>query len=440
MNRHALSGMPSLVNRPVGVHDVAPRRSGRLRFLARVRWQLVGAVLLCIVLPLVLRQQYGVFTLPMRIGSAETALAGTTFALLFGAYVLRKIGALPGGAERCVCPANLRCHLWAGGGVLLLPANRLLRGSSSPRASSLPLSGTCSWSASNAVISGRSWSSSPLVMLSPCLGLRKRIGASQKPSDIPVGSSGVVADLRADLDPEWERFLATCALKGLPVYHSKQVSESLTGRVEIEHLSENSLGSLLPSSIYLRSSVSSIWLGCWYACRLLRTRRCRQRFSSGGRMAGRSSSGRSGWDIAARFSRSSSSAPCAQDVGRQGFHRARRSARYPDRPFLRKMRIDELPQIFNILRGEMSWIGPRPESLPLSEWYESKIPFYSYRHIVRPGITGWAQVQQGYAPQVKAVTDKLTYDFFYIKNFSPWLDLLIVARTIRTVLTGFGAR
>ncbi len=108
--------------------------------------------------------------------------------------------------------------------------------------------------------------------------------------------------------------------------------------------------------------------------------------------------------------------------------------------FLRRYRIDELPQIINILRGEMSWIGPRPESLPLSEWYEKKIPFYIYRHIVRPGISGWAQVQQGWAAELKDVTGKLHYDFFYIKHFSPWLDLLITARTIRTVFTGFGAR
>jgi lipopolysaccharide/colanic/teichoic acid biosynthesis glycosyltransferase len=88
----------------------------------------------------------------------------------------------------------------------------------------------------------------------------------------------------------------------------------------------------------------------------------------------------------------------------------------------------------------MSWVGPRPESLPLSAWYEERIPFYSYRHIVRPGITGWAQVQQGWAAEVEEVTGKLHYDFFYIKHFSPWLDLLITVRTIRTVLTGFGAR
>jgi lipopolysaccharide/colanic/teichoic acid biosynthesis glycosyltransferase len=108
--------------------------------------------------------------------------------------------------------------------------------------------------------------------------------------------------------------------------------------------------------------------------------------------------------------------------------------------YLRRFRIDELPQIVNILKGEMSWIGPRPEAVPLSLWYEAELPFYRYRHIVRPGITGWAQVNQGHVAQVEDVLWKLQYDFYYIKNFSFWLDLLIVARTVRTVLSGFGAR
>jgi lipopolysaccharide/colanic/teichoic acid biosynthesis glycosyltransferase len=107
---------------------------------------------------------------------------------------------------------------------------------------------------------------------------------------------------------------------------------------------------------------------------------------------------------------------------------------------LRRSRIDELPQLLNILRGEMSWIGPRPEAEVLSKWYESELPFYRYRHIVKPGITGWAQVNQGHVAEVNDVLWKLQYDFYYIKNFSPWLDLLIVFKTLRTVLTGFGSR
>ena len=108
--------------------------------------------------------------------------------------------------------------------------------------------------------------------------------------------------------------------------------------------------------------------------------------------------------------------------------------------FLRRTRIDELPQIMNVLKGEMSWIGPRPEVEILSRWYESEIPFYRYRHIVPPGITGWAQVNQGHVAELDQVNHKLHYDFYYIKNFSPWLDILILIRTARTVLTGFGSR
>ena len=107
---------------------------------------------------------------------------------------------------------------------------------------------------------------------------------------------------------------------------------------------------------------------------------------------------------------------------------------------LRKFRLDELPQIFNILKWEMSWIGPRPEARALSEWYTSELPFYRYRHVVKPGISGWAQVNQGHVADVGDVLTKLQYDFYYVKYFSPWLDLLIVFRTIKTILSGFGSK
>jgi lipopolysaccharide/colanic/teichoic acid biosynthesis glycosyltransferase len=108
--------------------------------------------------------------------------------------------------------------------------------------------------------------------------------------------------------------------------------------------------------------------------------------------------------------------------------------------FLRRMRIDELPQIFNILKWQMSWIGPRPEAQVLSLWYTSEIPFYRYRHVVKPGISGWAQVNQGHVAAVDEVHRKLQYDFYYIKYLSPWLDALIFFRTVKTMLTGWGAR
>jgi lipopolysaccharide/colanic/teichoic acid biosynthesis glycosyltransferase len=108
--------------------------------------------------------------------------------------------------------------------------------------------------------------------------------------------------------------------------------------------------------------------------------------------------------------------------------------------FLRQYRIDELPQIVNILRGDMSWIGPRPEAMSLAGWYEREVPFYIYRHIVQPGITGWAQVHQGNVADLDAARRKLEYDFYYIKHFSFWLDAVIVIKTIRTILTRFGSR
>ena len=108
--------------------------------------------------------------------------------------------------------------------------------------------------------------------------------------------------------------------------------------------------------------------------------------------------------------------------------------------FIRKTRIDELPQFINVLKGDMSLIGPRPEQRAFVDQFEIDIPFYTYRHVVRPGITGWAQVTQGYAASEDETRIKLEHDFYYIKNFSLWLDILIVFKTIRTMLTGFGAR
>ena len=96
--------------------------------------------------------------------------------------------------------------------------------------------------------------------------------------------------------------------------------------------------------------------------------------------------------------------------------------------------------MWNILKGDMSWIGPRPEARALADWYEQEIPFYSYRHIVRPGITGWAQVNQGHVADIDAVTTKLRLDFYYVKNLSLWLDILIGLKTLRVIAGGIGAK
>ena len=107
---------------------------------------------------------------------------------------------------------------------------------------------------------------------------------------------------------------------------------------------------------------------------------------------------------------------------------------------IRKLRIDELPQLINVLMGTMSMIGPRPEQKAFVDDLEKEIPLYPIRHAVRPGITGWAQVMQGYADDVSSTDVKLSYDLFYIKNLSLMMDMVIFFKTIKTIITGFGAR
>ena len=106
--------------------------------------------------------------------------------------------------------------------------------------------------------------------------------------------------------------------------------------------------------------------------------------------------------------------------------------------WLRRLRIDELPQLFNVLAGDMSLIGPRPERAYFAEELENEIPFYAYRTAVKPGITGWAQVNADYAMTLDEHREKLEYDLYYIKNLSFWLDLRILFATIGVVLCGRG--
>ena len=106
--------------------------------------------------------------------------------------------------------------------------------------------------------------------------------------------------------------------------------------------------------------------------------------------------------------------------------------------FLRRVRLDELPQLLNVINGEMSLIGPRPEQPELEHQLELSIPHYRKRHWMRPGLSGWAQVCAPYASSVEDSDLKLSYDLFYLKNFSTWLDILILIRTIKIILKAAG--
>jgi lipopolysaccharide/colanic/teichoic acid biosynthesis glycosyltransferase len=108
--------------------------------------------------------------------------------------------------------------------------------------------------------------------------------------------------------------------------------------------------------------------------------------------------------------------------------------------FLRMARIDEIPQLWCVFKGDMAFVGPRPERPEFVEWLSKEIPYYGVRHAVRPGITGWAQVRYKYGNTVEDAKEKLQYDLFYIKNASLGLDILIMFQTIKIVLLGRGAQ
>lgn len=264
----------------------------------------------------------------------------------------------------------------------------------------------------------------------------------EKPDLTNQRFNAVIADLRSnELTPEWQKFLAHCTLSRIPVYHTRQVKESLTGRVKIDYLSENEFGALLPSSFYeflkrIIDFFSAVFFIPLLMPLLIFVAILIKLESKGPILFLQRRMGFRGKPFTMLKFRS-----MYTDKEGKGFTLGEDDPRITRiGKVIRKFRIDELPQLFNILIGQMSFIGPRPESLALSNWYEMDVPFFSYRHVVRPGISGWAQVEQGYAAEVDGMKVKLEYDFYYIKNFSFWLDTLITFKTIKTILTGFGAR
>ena len=266
---------------------------------------------------------------------------------------------------------------------------------------------------------------------------------SQPSLEDAAGCDGLVADFSAS-PPEWEALLADAAVQGRMVYQVKQLYESLTGRVAIDHLSENSFGSLVPARGYfhLKSLGDLIFalLVLPFALPVLGAIALAIKFDSPGPILFRQRRvGRAGVPFDMLKFRTMTHRTASDDIDEvitaDGDPRVTQVGGR-----LRRSRLDELPQIFNIILGQMSWIGPRPEAEALSSWYTGEIPFYRYRHVVRPGITGWAQVNQGHVATVDEVHAKLQYDFYYVKYFSAWLDILIAFRTIRTMTTGYGSR
>lgn len=258
----------------------------------------------------------------------------------------------------------------------------------------------------------------------------------------PVTAAGVVVDRETAGAPEWVRFLADCALRGIPVYDSVLVYETMTGRVALNHHPENLAEQCATPPFYLAAKrifdillvVASLPITLPFIGLIALLIRLD---SAGPAFFWQERVGRAGKTFCMVKFRS-----MHIDHG----HEAPQFAVLEDRRitrlgrWLRRFRLDELPQILNVLRGEMSLIGPRPEQVPFAQLFASEIPLYACRHLVSPGISGWAQVNHGYASGHEETRTKLAYDLYYVKHCSFWLDALIALRTLRTVITGHGAR
>ncbi len=426
------------------MQNALARRKGYAQPLVwqRLRAQISGVIVAGIVGPAVtlwlLQPDF------LRTLSGRYTIVGCVIAVVLSVYLLRNISHYPGTrASYFVLPSVLSGYVCA-----LMPFG-LLRFDYSRPMIVLSIGGTLTWLYVTQLLTERRANMRvaviPLGEVNALRGLAKLdtrwLSAPQLPDDCQM----LVADFRADLPDQWEAFLAESALEGIPVLHVKQLTESMTGQVDIEHLSENSFGSLIPFMGYLRlrrvvDLISAVLLLLLLLPFFLLVALLIRLDSSGPALFRQVRIGYRGAPFRVVKFRTMTAA--REDGNMRDDAKTKNNDARVTRigRFLRKSRIDELPQVINIIRGEMSWIGPRPEAEPLSKWYESELPFYRYRHIVPPGITGWAQVNQGHVVELDDVLNKLHYDFFYIKHFSPWLDSMIVFRTVQTMLTGFGAR
>ncbi len=260
--------------------------------------------------------------------------------------------------------------------------------------------------------------------------------------DIASIQSGLIVDLHKELSSKESKFIAECSINNIPVFHSESIREIVEGKVQTIHLSENATGTLSPNPIYL--SLKQVWESILITITLpialpimLITALAIKLESPGDAIFIQERIGQGGKKFKIYKFRSMT---IKQVKDKDKFATEEQERITSVGKIIRKVRIDELPQFFNVLKGDMSLIGPRPEQDSFVKQFEKEIPFYGYRHMVKPGITGWAQTVQGYADDISSTKEKLAYDLYYIKHISFWLDMNIVLKTIRTIFTGFGAR
>jgi lipopolysaccharide/colanic/teichoic acid biosynthesis glycosyltransferase len=250
----------------------------------------------------------------------------------------------------------------------------------------------------------------------------------------------IVADLSAGLGQSRLAALADAAIAGVPVLDRRYIVETLTGRTPLGGLTPNEFGALLPSRQYLvvrrlvELGVTVLFMPVLVPVLLVVAAVVRLD-SPGPVFFVQTRIGRRGQPFRMIKFRT-----MYHGAGGPSFTAAVDPRVTRVGAWLRRSRLDELPQVFNILRGDMSWVGPRPEAASLEKGYVRDIEHFALRGIVRPGVTGWAQINQGYAHAPDEMRSKLEYDLYYLKHCSLWLDLVIVLRTFAVVFHGTGAR
>jgi lipopolysaccharide/colanic/teichoic acid biosynthesis glycosyltransferase len=268
--------------------------------------------------------------------------------------------------------------------------------------------------------------------------------AATGPLSAPPVDTVLTVDLSAPWSREVTRYVSATSVAGREVRPLNEVYEGHTGRVPLDHLSEGweietSLLRKLPFlpfkhavDLVLVVVTLPVWLPVIAVIALL------VRVVDGSPVIFRQVRvGRRG-ELVELFKFRTMRADAEAQGARQASGDDPRITRLGG--VLRSIRADELPQLFNILRGELSLIGPRPEQVSFVEKYREAIPFYDQRHLVRPGITGWAQVRHGYAASEEETIEKLSYDFYYLKHMSPLLDLEVLARSVWTVASASGTK
>lgn len=256
------------------------------------------------------------------------------------------------------------------------------------------------------------------------------------------GIDGVVVDMHAELPQEWVKFLADLVMRQIRIYHVASLAESIAGRVSLDHMAAIHVESLEPTpwfnpmkrAIDLSAAVVGGIILLPPALLVMVMIRLESKGPAIYRQRRTGINGSEFTLLKFRSMREDAEADGAQFT-EENDPRITKLGH-----FIRKTRIDELPQLLNILKGEMSLVGPRPERPGFVEKYRVEIPHYQLRHGVRPGLTGWAQIETGYASDTQGTVRKLERDLYYVKYRSIALDFFIIYRTVKTIVFGSGAR